>query len=265
MNVTRSKQSRAMPTRQTRTRTRSCLKLQDAEVRRSYRAPRATPKIPLYSISRAPVINKPISWADYRRVDLLSIPPDDFAFHGIIQHIHSSSGQQYNVAELLVQYSSMAPGSDPSHLLNAATGDCFISGSSGNDCVVLSFQRVSVRPTAIVVKCGRWTRMNPPHWSFIFQGWDPRGRSWFTLSERRHEWRPCVKWRGFTIDTECWFRQFRFLYTGEIVTGVPSFSIEAFEIHGDVELNQSECHHSGMSNSRTSDRANVNVAPSAGD
>jgi hypothetical protein len=36
------------------------------------------------------------------------------------------------------------------------------------------------------------------------------------------------------IDCEQWFRKFRFLYTGTVVIGVASFSIAAFEIHGQV-------------------------------
>jgi hypothetical protein len=181
------------------------------------------------------VVNKPISWAGYRWMNVLSLSRDDSVWDGIIRHIHVNSGKQYNVAELLLEYSSIAPTSDPSHLLDATTSDCFLSGATGSDCVVFSFQRVSIRPTAVIVKCGRWTRMNPPHWSFVFQGWDLQRMEWVTLNERCQELRPCVNWRGLTIDTECWFRKFRFLYTGMIVPGVPSFSIEALEIHGNVQ------------------------------
>jgi hypothetical protein len=224
------------PRKQTRTTARPRRNLRNIAVNRSYPTLRFAPEIHLHSLSRAAVINEPISWADYHRLDLLALAPDDFPFSGIICHIHSSSRQHYNIAELLVLYSSIAHGSDPCSLLDPTTNDCFASGSTGCDCVVFSFQRVSIRPTALVVKCGPWTRMNPPQWSFVLQGLDPQRRAWMTLTERCQELRPWLRWRAFMIDTDRWLRQFRFLYTGVVVLGVPSFSIEAFEIHGDVQL-----------------------------
>jgi hypothetical protein len=158
----------------------------------------------------------------------------------VINYICFNSNQQYNTAELLIEYSSMASGSDPSHLLDPTTPACFVSGSTGNDRLEFTFARVAVRPTTIVIRCGRWLPRQSPEWSFIFQGLEPRTQKWITLLERSQQFRPIPRWKGFAIDTELWFHKFRFFYTGTFNVGIPSFSIAAFEIHGDVNSEESE-------------------------
>jgi hypothetical protein len=49
-----------------------------------------------------------------------------------------------------------------------------------------------------------------------------------------------MKWRGYVVDSEEFFRKFRFLYTGVVVRGVPSFSMAKFEIHGPVRPDTTE-------------------------
>jgi hypothetical protein len=184
----------------------------------------------------APATEKRISWENYRSFEVTAVDkiPDTNVFHGILHYISFNSGGLYNTGEVLVQYSSIEPNSDVSSILNAATDDCFNSGSNVVDCLVFTFARVSVRPSAYMIRSGPWTRKHPAQWSFVFQGWDEAQSEWVTLNERCHELRPCMRWRGYLVDVDQAFRQFRFLYTGVVVPGVPSFSIAAFEIHGAV-------------------------------
>jgi hypothetical protein len=192
------------------------------------------------SQSNVCVVHQRIHWKNYRAVDLRDNPSDEFAFRGVIHYIWFNSNQQYNAGEILVEYSSMAFGSDPVNLLDSTTPACFTSGSTGSDCLEFTFPRAAVRPAACVIKCGQCAPLQSLQWSFVFQGWEPQTQTWVMLSERRHEFRPCFRWRGFPIDTERWFHKFRFFYTGTLTPGVPSFSIPAFEIHGDVVVEDGE-------------------------
>jgi hypothetical protein len=135
---------------------------------------------------------------------------------------------------MTLEYSSLAPGSDPAAVLDPMTDDAFETGPGPNECLAVTFHRVDVRPFALTVQSGQWTRKNSPQWCFVFQGWDPKTNRWVVLSERANEFRPWVHWKGYVIDTEMTFRKFRFLYTGSVAPGVSSFSLKAFEIHGTV-------------------------------
>jgi hypothetical protein len=105
---------------------------------------------------------------------------------------------------------------------------------------MICFLRISVRPIAIEIKSGPWNRGNTPQWSFVVQGKNGQDESWVTLMERSNELRPCDHWKGYVLDTAHAFTEFRLLYTGRVMTGVPNFSISALEIHGTIFPQQCE-------------------------
>jgi hypothetical protein len=189
----------------------------------------------LSSQSFAVTTTKKVSWLGYgpHDWDSFSLTSREM-FQGVINYIYFNSGNLYNRGELLLEYSSAAPGSDPANILNSNTEACFESGSGLEDCFAITFLRASVRPFAITIKSGPWSKRNPLQWCFVFQGWNSDRQVWQTLSERMNEARPCCSWKGYAIDTPHIFRKFRFVYTGCVVPGVPNFSFSAFEIHGTV-------------------------------
>jgi hypothetical protein len=192
--------------------------------------------IPLYTQSTSQTTTKSLTWFNYRPLDVLNASTLNFlnVFHGILHYIRFHSNGQYNIAEIFLEYSSIAANSDPINILNPINDTCFNSGWTGHDCLVFTFQRIAILPTAFVISCGPWVKRSSPYWSFVFQGWNDRRHTWITLEERNHELRPYGRWKGFMIDIDRTFRKFRFLYTGTVMTGIPSFSISAFEIHGTV-------------------------------
>jgi hypothetical protein len=105
---------------------------------------------------------------------------------------------------------------------------------------MVCFLRIAVRPIAIIIKSGPWNRKNAPHWSFAFQGRNGHNERWVTLTERNDELRPCSHWKGYVLDAPKAFTEFRLLYTGRVVPGVPNFSISGLEIHGAVFPQQCE-------------------------
>jgi hypothetical protein len=192
--------------------------------------------IVLWSDTSALTIFKPISWGDYHPIgwrfsDALQ---NDDIFHGVIHHIQEHSDRQYNRAEMTLEYSSRVHGSNPTAILDPTSGECFESGPDPNGCLVVTFHRVRVRPFALILQSGQWKKQTVPQWCFVFQGFDPKANKWVVLSERMNDFRPWFNWKGYMIDTGFAFRKFRFLYTGALVFGAPSFSLRAFEIHGTV-------------------------------
>jgi hypothetical protein len=111
----------------------------------------------------------------------------------------------------------------------------FRSGSSAFECLVFTFRRVSVRPTAYAFRTDGWALPMNPGWGYVFQGLAPNGR-WVTLDERVGEPRFGSRTTVNTVDTALAFRKFR-LFTATVpVPGVPSMIISAFDIHGTVFL-----------------------------
>jgi hypothetical protein len=218
---------------------------EDFSIKVTKKRNRPSPAIKLWSETSAPVVYRAISWLGYRPIDHRARCEDLFC--GVIHHIHSNSDRHYNRAELTVEYSSRAPGSDPSAIFDAASSDVFESGAGPNACLAVTFHRIRVRPSALAVQSGRWTGKNAPVWCFVFQGWDPRARKWVVLNERRNEFRPWINAKGYVIDTEFAFRKFRFLYTGAVSIGVSCFSLRAFEIHGTVFPDEKEAGWRGAS------------------
>jgi hypothetical protein len=208
----------------------------DFAIKRVTKQQRWSPRIHLLSDTSATTTLKQISWLGYHAMEWCFSQryESDDMFNGVIHYIHANSGFQYNRSELTLEYSSCALGSDPTAILDPMSNNCFESGPSPFECFAVTFHRVSVRPFALTIQAGQWTRKNSPQWCFVFQGWHPKSKKWVVLTERANEFRPWNNWKGYAIDTEFAFRKFRFLYTGPVTPGVPSFSLKAFEIHGTV-------------------------------
>jgi hypothetical protein len=103
-----------------------------------------------------------------------------------------------------------------------------------DECFSVTFLRAAVRPSGLMIGCGPRRKENAPHWSFVFQGWMSGRRGWVTLVERTYELRPLFEFVEYPIDTPFVFRKFRFIYTGQVVPGLSSFSIAGFDINGKV-------------------------------
>jgi hypothetical protein len=166
-------------------------------------------------------------------------PLDDSSnfFKGILSYIHFNSEGRYNVSELLLEFRAVQPGSDPAFLLDAASDAAYESGDGPGQCLVFTFHRIRIRPTAYAIRTGQVNRTTRNLMSYVFQGLGPRG--WETIDERQN----LVVLPGFSVrlahvDTGKEFARFRLVPTEQPLQGT-HFAISGFEIHGAVRVVES--------------------------
>jgi hypothetical protein len=156
----------------------------------------------------------------------------DSSLQGVIHYIHFNSGGLYNCGELLLERSISSQKSDPVAMLDCRWDTCYEAGWMADECFSVTFLRAAVRPSGLMIGCGPLN--TGAVWSFVFQCWMSGKRRWVTLVERTYELRPLFELVEYLIDTPFVFRKFRFIYTGQVVPGLSSFSIAGFDINGRV-------------------------------
>jgi hypothetical protein len=155
-------------------------------------------------------------------------------FNGVLSYIHFNSEGRYNAAEILVEFRGIQPGSDPAFLLNAPSDAAYESGDGPGQCLVFTFHRIRIRPTAYAIRTGPVNRTTRNLMSYVFQGWGPCG--WEIIDERQN----LIVLPGFAVrlahvDTGKEFGKFRLLPTEQPAQGT-HFAIAGFEIHGAVRV-----------------------------
>jgi hypothetical protein len=189
----------------------------------------------LASSTRASLVHFPIRNSRYRQTDPRFAPaPDDF-FHGICHYIFCQSNHCYNTRELLIEYSDMQPNSDPANLLDYQSPLCFEAGNGPGHCIVLTFRRIAIRPTALALGFGPPSPTCRPPSSYIFEGWHSAWQKWVILAERiGFDGMRSADFSVDAIDTEFEFSKFRFTHTD----GSPAshFGLSALEICGRIRV-----------------------------
>jgi hypothetical protein len=155
-------------------------------------------------------------------------------FNGFLSYIHFNSERRYNAAEILVEFRAIQLGSDPAFLLNGVSDAAYESGDGLGQCLVFTFHRIRIRPTAYAIRTGPVNRTTRNLMSYVFQGWGPRG--WEIIDERQN----LIMLPGFCaslahVDTGKEFARFRLLPTEQPAQGT-HFAISGFEIHGTVRV-----------------------------
>lgn len=167
--------------------------------------------------------------------DAVQTDPDNF-FHGILNYIFFSSGNRYNRGELQIEYRGLQPNSDPGFLLDGRSQHVYESGPGPGQCLVFTFHRIHVRPTAYAIKSGPLNRTTRHLTAYVLQGWDPRLGRWDVIDERQMllEYMPAYTAKLWHIDTSKAFQRFRLLQTDPAPPAGTHFAISAFEIHGSI-------------------------------
>jgi hypothetical protein len=164
---------------------------------------------------------------------------DNF-FHGILNYIGFKSHNMYNTREFLISYRGIHPGSDPANILDSRTTTVYESGIGPGQCLVITFHRIWVRPTAYAIKTGPLNRTTRHLNAYVFQAWDKRRGDWVTIDERQSllELLPGYTSRLSHVDTAVYFQKFRLLQTYPLPPPGTRFAICAFEIHGAIIIQQ---------------------------
>jgi hypothetical protein len=203
------------------------------------RSPRPTASrraLPLHNATKAVTVDCAV---DYSALSPLSFGRDLSlaALHaGVLRYIFFHSGNRYNTGELLIQYTALQPNSDPICLFGGQPDAQFELGNGPAQCIVITFKRARICPTALVVDVQRGTQQSRPPTSYVFEGWDTRSDRWTVLTERQTccGGRPTAYCRLDFIDTEMEFTMFRLTPTGTALPSWAHWSITALEIHGRV-------------------------------
>jgi hypothetical protein len=167
--------------------------------------------------------------------DAVQTDLDNF-FHGILHYIFFSSGNCYNRDELQIEYRGLQPNSDPGFLLDHRTQQAYESGLGPGQCLVFTFHRIRLRPTAYAIKSGPLNRTTRHLTAYVLQGWDARRSRWDVIDERQMllEYMPAYTAKLWHIDTSKDFQKFRLLQTDPAPPPGTHIAISAFEIHGSI-------------------------------
>jgi hypothetical protein len=139
---------------------------------------------------------------------------------------------------MIIEYSGIQPTSDVMNLFDLGSPSLFEAGNGPGHCLVLTFPRIAIRPTALAVRSGPCSRTARLLSSCVFQGWDAKRQTWVVLDERRSvvELVPGAPTRVAHIDTDREFSKFRLLHTDRNMPWTAHFSLGAFDIHGKVRV-----------------------------
>jgi hypothetical protein len=155
-------------------------------------------------------------------------------FEGILNYMVFKSGGMYNTGEVLLEYSSVQPTSDIANLLNCCSPESYESRSGSGHCLMFTFHRIRVRPTAYALRYGDKRGAMRLMTSLIFQGWDADRRQWIVLDERHMDLERPSRIVIGNVDTAKVFQRFRIIDTTSEYIGPQWLVINAFEIHGTV-------------------------------
>jgi hypothetical protein len=193
----------------------------------------------------APTVQLKVDYSSYRAKDLnVVLQQPEQIFDGIMHYIYLQSGQCYNVREVSIAYAGIQPNSDPANILDPSNFSCYESESGIDQCVVITFHRIQVRPTALVLRSAPSSAQSMPRFlkAFVFQGWDDSRQRWVTLTENLSfcNWHPSSKPMAAScfcnVDTCMELSKFRILQTERNQNAATPFSLSALEIHGSVRL-----------------------------
>jgi hypothetical protein len=192
----------------------------------------------MLSETTAQTIYQDVDYSDYQARDMRNVmqsETDNF-FHGILNYIGFKSRNLYNTREFLISCRGIQPGSDPANILDSRTNAVYESGVGPGQCLMITFQRIQVRPTAYAIKTGPLNRTTRHLNAYVFQGWDRRRGDWVTIDERQSllELLPGYTSRLSHVDTGGYFQKFRLLQTDPFPPPGTRFAICAFEIHGTI-------------------------------
>jgi hypothetical protein len=167
--------------------------------------------------------------------DAAQSEPDNF-FHGVLNYILFNSQNKYNRSKLLIEYRAIQPGSDAAAILDYKSQNMYETGVGPGQCLVLTFHRIAVRPTAYAIKSGPLTRTTRHISSYVVQGWDAAHSAWATINERQNllEYLPGYTSRISYVDAGRAFSKFRLLQTDPTPAPGTHIAISAFEIHGTI-------------------------------
>jgi hypothetical protein len=198
------------------------------------------PKLNSYSESFVSSVHSKIDYSSYRPFDMCKTPAmnSDELFHGIIHYIYVKSFCQYNKNEMLLEYRSLAPNSDPANILDIHSPQVFQFDIGPHQFLMVTFHHIFVRPTAYVIRAGPNNASSPQLIAFIFQGFDRDKQEWVTLDERHNifEIVPAYIARICFIDTDRFCSQFRILQTYPSNRKSMQFSMSGLEIHGAIKI-----------------------------
>jgi hypothetical protein len=196
--------------------------------------------IPLCAETKFPLAQNEVDYSDFspRQVcDAIQSDGDNF-FHGILNYIFFNSENCYNHTELLIEYRAIQPGSDPAFILDYRNPRAYQSGTGPGQCLVLTFRRIRIRPTAYAIKSGPLSRTTRHIASYVFQGWDAAAAEWVVLDERQNllEYLTGFTARLSHLDTAMYFSKFRLLQTDQTPPPGTHFGVSALEIHGQIDV-----------------------------
>jgi hypothetical protein len=187
----------------------------------------------LKSLTSVERINRPIRYAHFDNC-LVNRP-----FDGILHYIYVQSGNEYNTSELTISYFDSQGVSDPANLLNSHDNSVYRSGCGKGQRLVFNFHRVQIRPTGFAFRSAPRSMKTRSLSSYVFQGWDEKQGRWTVLWEE-----PALSaGRGAQnsvsirfVDTSQYFASLQLLDTETGSRTAIPFSLEAFEIHGSVQI-----------------------------
>jgi hypothetical protein len=139
-----------------------------------------------------------------------------------------------------MEYAGRQPNSDPPNIVDVHSPALYEFGNEPWQCLVITFHRISIRPTALAIQSGPLTRKTRRLTSYVFQRFDTGRGGWVLLDERHSvlEFLPGYAFRLSHIDTNMVFSVFRLLQTDSAVAPGTHCSINALELHGTIRVRE---------------------------
>jgi hypothetical protein len=90
-----------------------------------------------------------------------------------------------------------------SNMINRSLGsDIEIDSNCAGHCIVLTFRRIAVPPTAFAILFGRISFTSRAPWPCVFESWHAGWQKWVVLAERTIPMEELSTYRVVHIDTE---------------------------------------------------------------
>ena len=199
------------------------------------------------------IYNTPIEYSNYSPIQPEKINSENIndCFQGILNYIYFNSENKLNTEELYFQfpndgYSSMIKNcSNYLNIINIFhfndSNSIFSISNQKNAFIRFNFKRIKVNPIAYSIRSGSIISNTTRLISFNFEGYDEENKMWDILDERvdvvkiNSSGNFCI---FYIRQTNKSYSSFRLKQTDTLITNLWGFSISAFEIHGNISLNQ---------------------------
>jgi hypothetical protein len=191
------------------------------------------PSLPMQDCSSSPSVQLSVNYDAYSPLNVSKAWNSDTIMHGIIHYIQFWSGNRYNRREMLLQCSGAQPQSDLASLLSPSSPDVFDAANGPYHCISITFHRIRIRPTALVLLSAAPMRLRRQLSGFVVHGFDWRRNRWIVIAEYR-DWMPVGSLRVVQIDTAKAFSKFTITSTDSSLNLGTHFALAALEIHGSV-------------------------------